>query len=159
MSKTVFSCLAGLCLLWFLGMAFYFSALPGGRGLDAALTQAQVLDALDLWSEADKAFHVTGTLYFDSVFPLALTALLLFGLRRYADGFAAHLLSGLTLVYLAADVIENLTTLELLLHDARDWAKTNAWASLVKYLSLILPLIVVLAGLWREWRDPALARE
>lgn len=153
MTYRVYAGLTGLCALWFVTMAVYFWALPGGMGLDGKLTEAHVLHALDAWSEADKTHHIWGTQYLDSVFPVGLTVVLLLGVRRYTDGHVALGLAGLVLIYLGADILENLASLELLLNDARQWAAANAYASAAKYASVCVPVFVVVVGLWREWRE------
>lgn len=138
-------------LLWFVIMAGHFAGLPKGGLLDAALSEAQVREALRILGEADgdmAGYHAWGTRTLDMIFPALLGAFLLTGLSRYVTQAFLLGLGALTLLYVVTDYYENWRSLQLLA--GGDAFAANAWASLVKYLAVALPLGIVAAGLVRE---------
>ena len=143
--------LCALCLLWFLGMSAYFAQLPGGP-LDLKFTVAGTMEAIERYGEAGRDVHRWGTRYLDAVFPFLLGSTLLICLIRSAEGRRRGTLSVLVLFYIFADQIENMAISRLLALDF-DWVDTKVWATWVKYLCLVLPLLFVLSELWRESRE------
>lgn len=138
-------------IIWFVIMADYFAGLPKGGNLDVAVTQGQVEAALAaLTSEGGdwRAYHVWGTRTLDMLFPALLGAFLLTGLFRYVTPVFALGFGALVLGYVGVDYWENWTSLRLL--ETGEGVAANAWASLLKYLLLVVPLCIVLLGLVRE---------
>lgn len=159
MSLWKFWAFAVFTCIWFVITLDYFAELPDGGSLDLALTEAQVvqaLAALDAGPEHIRAYHAWGTKTLDMVFPLLLVAFLLTGLSRYVTQAFLWGFGALAVLYGATDYWENWLTLQILAGGQAYAA--NAWASLLKYAFLVLPLGVVLAGLLRESYKAALVR-
>ncbi len=142
--------LVGLCLALFLGMGAYFTQLPC-TSLDVRLTVASAMEAVECYGPDGRALHRWGTRNLDALFPFLLASTLLLGLLRYAKGRRRGTLSVLVLFYILSDQIENMAILRLLELDFR-WSETKTWATWVKYLTVVLPAVLVIAAMWREWR-------
>jgi hypothetical protein len=154
MSLSKFWAFLVFVVIWFVVMADYFRGLPAGGLLDLAVTEAQVrsaLAALQAGEQDFRAYHAWGTGRLDMLAPAILGAFVLVGLRRYVIHTFFFVFGALAVAYVGVDYWENMLSLRLLGPEAAEadmvW---NARASLMKYLLLAPPLIVVLLGVVRE---------
>lgn len=141
----------GLTAAWFIVMSVYYSGLGHAQPLDVQFSARAVADALELWSEQDRAYHALGTRTFDLIFPIQLSAVLWLGVSRgfQEQGRVRGFLFVLIALYLLADLIENYTILKLLA-DNQELLTVKVSATWAKYTCLLPALIAVLVQLGLE---------
>ena len=147
-SKSLTTALIIIALAAFAALGIYFAQLPGGRSLDFIFTVGGLVSTLDMWAEADKAYHVWGTRVLDSLLPTAYTAAALVAFARYYTGRKYWVYSALVIAAMTFDFWENSMNLDLLA-GGRLMAVPHVLATWGKFLCLI----PVLPGLWLWVQD------
>ena len=147
-TKTLTTVLIIIALAAFAALGIYFAQLPGGRSLDFIFTVRGLVSALDMWSEADKAYHTWGTRVLDSLLPAAYTTAALVAFARYYTGTKYWVYSALVIAAMTFDFWENSMNLDLLA-GGRLMAVPHVFATWAKFLCLI----PVIPGLWLWVQD------
>ena len=128
---------------------FYALVLTPGVSLDFVLTVSWAESTLAAYTDADRAWHRFGTIYLDTVLPVAYTAAAFLVFRRYFKGRVRIALSALVLAGMCADFWENTLTLQLLDGQA-DIVARHVVVTWIKFVLLLPALAVGLTAWARE---------
>ncbi len=125
---------------------FYALVLSTGISLDFVMTVGWVERTLAQYTQADIKWHRFGTLYVDTVLPVAYTAAGFLAFRRYFKGSMRVALSALVLAGMCVDFWENTMNLQLL-DGQTELIARHVMATWIKF-SLLLPALGVGLVCW-----------
>ena len=139
----------GLAYLVF-SLAF-FSTFPLWRSLDFLIFPGQIDRALAAYTEAQIGAHLYAVRVWDMMFPAYYGVVISVLVLRYWEGQTRVLMLALLWIAVAADYVENIYTIRLLLGQGGVWP--HVIATWVKFWAVSLPMNLGLMRLWREWRE------